>query len=160
MKHDILSMIETLEAKKRSIDELLNSLKETVQKIEALPPEVSELLLRPIKQTVQETTGQQPSRYEESRRAARSYTTMRSKQFSSICTYFIQNKNSPVTVRELMIAVKISRSALTNILYRTQRDAFVSQKVPGERRLRKWTLSPEAYQQFVEQKEPNEDLYN
>jgi len=149
-KADILAMIEALEAKKRSIDELLSSLKETVQKMEAMPPELSELLLRPLKQNAQQealfTFGEHGIG-----NPVRAFTRLRSKQFSSICTYFVQNQNQPVTVRELMNALGISRSALTNILYRTQKEAFASARVPGDRRLRVWSLKPEVFRQFVDE---------
>jgi hypothetical protein len=135
LKAELLNMIAAIDEKQRAMEELKTALKEAVAKMDQLPSEISGLLfVRGHLATEQETTAAPPSPL-----------GMRSKQFKKIVAFFVQERNCPATVRQIMDAVGIGRSALANILYRTQKEVFISQRVPGERRLRMWTLKQSIY---------------
>jgi hypothetical protein len=64
-------------------------------------------------------------------------------QFARICMLFLESDNMPMTLIDIARGIDASKSAVANILYRTQRGAFVSERVPGHRRLRVWTMHPQ-----------------
>ena len=160
MKAAIMEMIAMIEHKKRSLDELLDSLKDTIRKLDRLPPE-AEMFLQPGASTRDRpppasseastsTIGRLATdNSDEMAMAQRQLAGHRSKQFKKLAMFFVDRKNRPATVRELTAAIGASRSATSNILYRTQKEAFVSYRVEGERRLRSWSLKPELYQRLI-----------
>ena len=71
-------------------------------------------------------------------------------QFHRIAMLFVERKNEPITVAEISQEIHASRSATTNILYRTQKEAFASARVPGHSRLKAWRLRPDLYKVILE----------
>lgn len=57
-------------------------------------------------------------------------------------------KNEAAPVREIGRAIGASRSAATNVLYRTHREFFQQHDVPGSDRLKTWSLKPDVFQRF------------
>jgi hypothetical protein len=65
-------------------------------------------------------------------------------QFERIVTFFRTMGGMPQTTKAIMNATGISRSSLSQLLYRTHRDFFVPTASPGYSRKKLWTLSEEA----------------
>jgi hypothetical protein len=65
-----------------------------------------------------------------------------------ICRYFAETGNTPKTIENIAERIDASKNAVANILYRTQRGAFVSEKARGHPRLRVWSLHPLLYARF------------
>jgi hypothetical protein len=138
VKDGIQDMIATIERKKRELDQLLASLKDALAKLDTLSPELGEMLLQPELRavpTVEPKAATAPL-------TAELIKWPRIKQFAAIAQFLADRENTPATVKQLADAIHASRSSVANILYRSQKEAFESHRVEGEKRLRAWKLRP------------------
>jgi hypothetical protein len=146
IKAELVQIIEALESRKTAIDSLLASLTDTVQKLERLTPELLNIVGQPVPALPSPDTSENQHEFFRLHQASGRQT-----QFGRLALYFIGRENTPATVEEMRHAISASRSALTNMLYRTQKEAFISHPMPGGHpRLRGWSLRPEVFRAVVE----------
>ena len=146
LKTDMMQTIAAIDA----LDSLRDSLRETIRKLNELPPTAISLLAEPSLTTAPAAPTANGHQSELPFRLQRS--SGRQTQFGRLAEFFVGRQNQPATVEEMCGAIQTSRSALTNILYRTQREAFESRSVTGHHpRLRAWSLRQEVYQSVLGQ---------
>jgi len=63
--------------------------------------------------------------------------------FERIADALLANGNEGMTTRQIAKAVGISRSALSQVVWRTHKEWFVSHPVPGCSRKKRWALTEE-----------------
>jgi len=150
VKAEIKQLISVIQSRMDVLGSALASLKETLHRLDALPPDIGEATFAPSP-TPPRLLHRPPNRVlsEETVRRLRRKYGGRDTQYDKIARFFVTRKNTAATVAQIATAIDASRSATTNILYRTQKEAFISQRVEGEVRLRSWTLRPDAYQRAL-----------
>lgn len=80
--------------------------------------------------------------------------------FERVVKFFMANGNHPSTARKIVAGAGVSRSALSQILYKTHKDAFVSGSVPGFNRKKWFALNEETVDQLeVAGSQLQEDLF-
>jgi predicted DNA-binding protein YlxM (UPF0122 family) len=151
LRQEISAIIETIKRKKQLFDDLLESLGNTLDKLDELPPDMAEMILEPMRQRVAEVTSPSTTSF------ARTVRARKHTQFARICHLFIQNDNDLMSIQDIAREINTSKSAVANIIYRTQRGAFISERAPGHRRLRLWKLQSQVYREILEQHNDDDD---
>lgn len=142
MKEEIDGMIATVEAKiatmeaeKQLLGDLLDTLRATRNKIDKPSPSQAQELAR---------TWEKEKDFERFIKISKRRNT----QFAKICALFVNGVNRPKTIADIANEIGTSKSSIANIIYRTQRGAFLSRKVQGEPRLQTWNLHPGLYEKI------------
>lgn len=148
VKAQLLEMIEAAEAKKRSLDSVISSLREALQQLNDVPAGSADFLQSHTQESQPESVPDASHDHQEMNWSH--MQLQRDTQFRKIVVCFLDRENRSATIRDLAGIIGASRAAVANILYRTQKEAFTSQRVEGERRLRSWQLRHELYQHLLE----------
>jgi hypothetical protein len=77
-------------------------------------------------------------------RAAKPGSKPSKSNFLRVAEFLVSNSNRPRSARAILKATGITRSSLSQILYRTHRDYFVSSDIPGFNRKKRWALTAKA----------------
>ena len=72
-------------------------------------------------------------------------------QFMKIANALLQKGNNPQSARWIMNATGISRSALSQVIHRTHKQAFISVNIPGYSKMKLWALTKEAADELTQQ---------
>ncbi len=148
LKQEIAAMIATIMRKRQLLDELLDSLRNTKEALDNMPDDLADMLINPAIHRTSEPSPSFLDEVEDQQKLSRlvELSHREDTQFAQICRHFVLTDNRPVTNMGLAETINTSKNSVANILYRTQREAFVSEKVPGHPRLRAWKLKPELYE--------------
>jgi len=161
LKMEIGQTIAAIEEKMQLFKSLRDALQSVSDRLEELPPGLAEMLFGPLRSKAEELVGN-PSHDENVESsldenagqgeciapspevfARFKWTAFRKKgQFSKMCGYFFNNGNKASSIEKIGRAIMASKGAIANILYRTHREAFISEPAHGHRRLRLWKLQP------------------
>jgi hypothetical protein len=150
----IAKLIGSLEAKKMAIEEALQALRVIKECAYLLPPEEAKRLLHDAyMQSAKQESPSQGSLFppsdpsceaieaEEEAKEERART-----YYARIVAYFLSTDNKDSTTAEIREATKLTRSALSAILYRTHSRFFLRSTRPGYERMTLWHMEPVAYE--------------
>ena len=154
MKAELSSIIAAVENRKQLLDSLISSLREAFDKLEEFEGESVDLFGRTPAARLEHA----PSEREGHARLARS-ASRRGTQFHRIVGFFLHRGNEPADVATLATEIEASRSATTNILYRTQKEAFVSSPARGGARRMLWKVHPLLFEMLSERNRQNPGLW-
>jgi hypothetical protein len=137
MRTELSAYKSHIEHRIQQLQGILVSLEETIGKMDEVYREEGEIIEPQLPQIMFELpTGQD---------AVDRILRKRSGQFQTLVRFFVSRHNLPARVSDLATAVNTSKSAVSNILYRTQKEAFSSRDAPGGSRTKLWSLKKEVF---------------
>lgn len=123
------TLITTVEAKKRSLDEIITVLRKVEMEFNGQPM----ITLDALRQEA----------------AIRGGDGSQATYFERIAQYFVDHDNQPKTIKEITEGIDGNKPSIANVVYTTHKKLFVSQAVSGKRHQVAWTMTPEAFQEFA-----------
>ena len=145
IRAELERMAAIIATKRDSLDSLLRSIRETIQKLDELPADVIELLVEPMREKTTQLAGEAPDRPTHKASGADQPTPSKT-QYQRLVEFFVDTKNKPAPIRVLGQAIKTRRNAVSTVIYRTHREFFASHPAPGSPKWKLWSLRPDVYQ--------------
>jgi hypothetical protein len=123
-------LIASAEAKKRSLDEIIQTLRKAALEFDG--KEVVTLDALREEAASRASAANRPATY-----------------FERVAQFFLDHANEPKPIREIALAVDGKQASVANVFYSTHKEMFESEPIPGYRNQVAWKMTEQAFQQVA-----------